>query len=54
MLDTRPIFEGHPDWFMVDGIHPLAPGSQAIAESIWSILTAQCITAPASGGCCTE
>jgi hypothetical protein len=52
MLDTRPIFEGHPEYFMLDSIHPLAEGSQAIADAIWKTLTNQCITLPASGGCC--
>jgi hypothetical protein len=52
MLDTRPLFAGHDDWFMIDGIHPLAPGSDAIADAIWSILTNECITLPAAGGCC--
>jgi hypothetical protein len=33
MLDLRPIFAGHDDWFMADGIHPLAPGMTRWATS---------------------
>ena len=53
MLDTRTTFNGHPEYFDSDGLNPSAAGAQALADSIWSTLTTQCIAQPASSGCCT-
>lgn len=37
-LDLRPVFSGHPEYLISDGIHPSTSGSQAIANAIWDIV----------------
>jgi hypothetical protein len=42
-VDTRPPFEGHPEYIGPDGIHPTTAGSDVIAGLIWSVMQQQCI-----------
>jgi lysophospholipase L1-like esterase len=42
-VDPRPAFEGHPEYFLGDGIHPNAMGSVILANTIWSVMVANCI-----------
>ncbi len=43
-IDTRPAFMGHPEYIGVDGIHPTAPGSEAIAKLLWAAMQNNCAT----------
>jgi hypothetical protein len=52
MLDTVPIFEGHPDFFFGDGIHANTPGTAAIADAIWKLMKDKCIGQAPASGCC--
>ena len=51
-LDTRPIFEGHSDWYAVGDIHENSTGSKAIADAVLQIMKDKCIAQPESSGCC--
>lgn len=51
-LDTRPLFEGHLDWFAPGDIHPTAAGSKVIADAIVELMADRCIAQPESSGCC--
>jgi lysophospholipase L1-like esterase len=42
-VDTRPAFEGHPEYFLNDGIHPNDGGSVVLANTVWSSMVANCI-----------
>ena len=42
-VDTRPAFEGHPEYIGPDGIHPTTAGSDVIAGLIWGVMQKQCI-----------
>lgn len=42
-VDTRPAFEGHPEYFQGDGIHPNGAGSVALANAVWSAMVVNCI-----------
>ena len=42
-VDTRPPFEGHPEYIGSDGIHPTTAGSDVIAGLIWGVMKQQCI-----------
>jgi hypothetical protein len=49
-VDTRATFEGHADYFFVDGIHPSASGAEALATLIWMNMKQNCIGQV--NGCC--
>jgi hypothetical protein len=49
-VDTRATFEGHPDYFYFDGIHPSASGAEALANQIWMTMKQNCIGQV--NGCC--
>jgi lysophospholipase L1-like esterase len=49
-IDTRALFEGHVDYFFVDGIHPSVTGSDALADLIWTTMKQNCIAQ--ASGCC--
>ena len=51
MLDLRPVFAGHPDWFMGDGIHPLAPGMDAMGDFIWGEMKKLCMAQTEAQNC---
>jgi hypothetical protein len=51
-LDLIPVFDGHPDWFADDNIHPNSMGSAAMAQAVVAALKQDCIAQPASSGCC--
>lgn len=53
IIDTRPIFEGHPEYFGIDPIHANEAGGQAVARHIYDYTKANCIAQPTSSGCCT-
>ncbi len=53
IIDTRPVFEGHPEYFGLDPIHANEAGGQAIAQLIYDYMKANCIAQPVSSGCCT-
>jgi hypothetical protein len=42
-IDTRPAFEGHPEYIGPDNIHPTTAGSDVIAGLIWGVMQQQCI-----------
>jgi hypothetical protein len=52
MIDTIPLFDGHPDWYFGDGIHANDTGSKAIAQAIWDYMKKNCIGQGPSSGCC--
>jgi hypothetical protein len=41
VVDTRPAFSGHPDYF-AESIHPNDAGSEALADVIWAALRDHC------------
>ena len=49
-IDTRQLFEGHDDYFFLDGIHPSLTGSDALAGLIWMTMKQNCIAQ--ASGCC--
>jgi lysophospholipase L1-like esterase len=49
-VDTRAAFEGHPEHFFFDGIHPSASGSKVIADLVWAAMKDNCFAQ--TGGCC--
>ncbi|MET0386962.1 MAG: SGNH/GDSL hydrolase family protein [Polyangiales bacterium] len=51
-IDLVPVFEGHPDWFADDNIHPSPLGSAAMAKEVIARMKDECIAQPASSGCC--
>jgi hypothetical protein len=51
MVDMRPVFMGHNDWFMVDGIHPLAPGMDAMGDTIWGVMKDHCMAQTEAQNC---
>lgn len=51
-LDTRPIFEGHPEFFAPTDIHPNSAGSDALTKAIAALMRDRCIAQPAASGCC--
>ena len=55
MVDLRPVFMGHDDWYMVDGIHPLAPGMDAMGDTIWGVMKDHCMAQTEAQNCgCTS
>jgi hypothetical protein len=55
MVDLRPLFMGHDDWIMLDGIHPLAPGMDAMGDFIWGVMGEHCMARTAAQDCgCTD
>jgi len=43
-IDTRPIYNGHAtDWIQSDHVHPNMMGATAIANLVWTTMTADCI-----------
>jgi hypothetical protein len=52
MLDTRPTFSGHPEYFDTDQIHLTAAAYPMLADLVWSTMQNECIARPASSGCC--
>ena len=51
-LDTRPIFEGHDDYFAPTDIHPNSMGSDALTKAIAELMRDRCTAQPAERGCC--
>ena len=49
-VDTRAAFEGHPEHFFFDGIHPSASGAQVLADLVWAAMKDNCFAQ--TGGCC--
>jgi hypothetical protein len=43
MVDSRPAFEGHPEYIGPDGIHPTTAGSDVLAGLIWAEMQQACI-----------
>jgi lysophospholipase L1-like esterase len=52
LVDTRMAFQGHPEYFSGDPIHPNAMGAQVIAQLVWDTMKTNCIAQPASAHCC--
>jgi lysophospholipase L1-like esterase len=42
-VDLRPVFQGHSNYIMSDGLHPTAAGAQAAADAIWAAMQKNCI-----------
>ena len=42
-IDTRPSFEGHPEYIGPDNIHPTTAGADVIAGLIWGVMQDQCV-----------
>lgn len=43
-VDTREAFKGHADFVsLLDGIHPTANGSKAIADLVWKVMVDNCL-----------
>jgi len=42
-VDLRPVFQGHSNYIMSDGLHPTAAGSQATADAVWATMQKNCI-----------
>ena len=42
-IDTRPSFEGHPEYIGTDNIHPTTAGSDVIAGLIWKEMQQECV-----------
>ncbi len=42
-IDTRPSFEGHPEYIGPDNIHPTTAGSDVIAGLIWGVMQQECV-----------
>jgi lysophospholipase L1-like esterase len=51
-VDTRPTFEGKPNFISSDDIHPSSAGADALAAQLWGVMKEHCIAQPASSGCC--
>ncbi len=52
VVDLVPLFNGHSDYYYLDGIHANATGEQVIADAIYKVMKDHCIAQPASKGCC--
>ena len=52
LVDTVPLFEGHPEYFAAADIHENSTGSKVIAKAVVDTMKAHCIAQPASSGCC--
>jgi lysophospholipase L1-like esterase len=52
VVDLVPLFNGHSDYYYLDGIHANATGEQVIADAIYAVMKDHCIAQPASKGCC--
>lgn len=50
IIDTVPLFEGHPEYFYTDGIHANDMGEVKIADAVWKVMKDNCIAQ--SSGCC--
>lgn len=42
-VDLRPVFQGHSNYIMSDGLHPTTAGSQAAADAVWATMQKNCI-----------
>jgi lysophospholipase L1-like esterase len=52
VVDLVPLFNNHPEYFYLDGIHANAQGEQIIADAVYQVMKDHCIAQPASKGCC--
>ncbi|HVW24420.1 MAG TPA: SGNH/GDSL hydrolase family protein [Polyangiaceae bacterium] len=52
VVDLVPLFDNHPEYYYIDGIHANATGEQVIADAIYQVMKDHCIAQPASKGCC--
>jgi hypothetical protein len=52
MLDTRPTFNGHPEYIDTDNIHPSAAGDEKLADLVWSTMKNECVAQSANSACC--
>jgi hypothetical protein len=48
-----PVFDGHPEYFATNDLHPNSTGSKAMAAAVWAKMKQDCVAQPASSGCCT-
>ena len=51
-IDMVPVFDGHPEYFATNDLHPNPTGSKAMAAAVWSKMTQDCVAQPVSSGCC--
>jgi hypothetical protein len=51
-VDLVPVFEGHPEYFGLDPIHPNAAGAQAIGTAVWNVMQQNCLGQAAGSACC--
>ena len=42
-VDTRESFEGHPEYFSDDSLHPSPAGSEVIADLVWQTMQDHCV-----------
>jgi hypothetical protein len=42
-INTRPLFQGHPEYFGLDPIHPNTTGAAVIGNAVWSKMAADCV-----------
>jgi hypothetical protein len=52
-VDMVPVFDGHPEFFAMNDLHPNPMGSKAMAAAVWAKMKQDCVAQPASSGCCT-
>jgi hypothetical protein len=52
-VDMVPVFDGHPEFFAMNDLHPNSMGSKAMAAAVWAKMKQDCVAQPASSGCCT-
>jgi len=51
-VNLVPVFDGHPEYFATNDLHPNSTGSKAMAASVWAKMKTDCVAQPASSGCC--
>jgi len=51
-LDLIPVFNGHPDWFVVGDIHPNTLGSMGMAQAVWQKMQSVCVGQTSANSCC--
>jgi hypothetical protein len=52
-VNLVPVFDGHPEYFAANDLHPNPTGSKAMAAAVWAKMKQDCVAQPASSGCCT-
>ncbi|HEX4340716.1 MAG TPA: hypothetical protein VH062_32630 [Polyangiaceae bacterium] len=51
-VNLVPVFDGHPEYFAANDLHPNSMGSKAMAAAMWAKMKQDCVAQPASSGCC--